>query len=134
MSMRERLNVQATPELEVPIVEVFNEVRLVKQECRQLRAQVETVAPMAASEAPETAIAELVSRQDALTAQMECIENHFSTTVQDRNNATDSTRRLWDRMEQCSEHVQRLQDRFHDLSDAESDRDIETTIEYSEAL
>ena len=101
-----RLNVQATPELDVPLIDVFNELSMVKQECRQLTTQVETAAPTAAIGVQETAIVELVSRREALAARMERIENHLSTVTQDQSNAADASRTLWDRAEQCSEHLQ----------------------------
>ena len=83
---------------------------------------------MAENEVHGTAIADLVSRQDAWTTRMERLENCLNTIVQDKNNTTENNRDLWDRMEQCSAHGQRLQERFHDLSDAESDRDIERQL------
>ena len=92
------------------------------------RTQVEMVVPATANETQGTAVADIVLRQDAL-ARVEQVENHLSTAVQDLNHAAETNQTLRHRMEQCSDQVQHLQDRFRDLSDAESDRDIGRQLE-----
>ena len=115
-----RLNVQATPELEVPLIDVLNELRLVKQECRQLRTQVENVAPVA-DELHETAVVELVvSRQDSLMARMERLENCLRTVVQDQNNAAETG---WNNAQNTSSDFRKDFETYQMLSGIETLRD-----------
>ena len=63
---------------------------------------------------------EITSRQDALTARMDRVDNHLNVIAQDQNNAAESNQALWINLEQCVDQVRRLQDRFHDISSEES--------------
>ena len=126
-----RQTAQAAPELEVPWVDVINELRSVQHSRRQLRTQVENVAPVIAS---ETAVAEITSRQAALTTRMERLEACLSTVMQDQNNAAETTRESQTKTDRCLARSQRLNDRirtqdwYHDLSEEESDEEIERQL------
>ena len=78
------------------MIDVLNEIRIVQQECRQVRTQVENVFPTAATtRAWEQSLAEITSRQDALTTRIRQIETHTSVIAQDQNSAADSNQGLW---------------------------------------
>ena len=110
-----RQNAQVASELEVPWIDVINELRSVQHSYRQLRT-------------------EITSRQAALTTRMERLEDCLSTIMQDQNNTAENNRDLQNRMEQFSTQVQRLNDRirtqdwYHDASEEESHEETERQL------
>ena len=81
---------QIAQEFEVPLIDILNEVGMVKQECRQLRTQVESVAPQPTEAAGgwEQSPAEITSRQDALATRVAGLRptiTHINTIAQDQN-------------------------------------------------
>ena len=72
---------QIAQEFEVPLIDILNELRMVKQERRQLRTRVESVGPQQPEEAEEPrawdqSFAETTSKQDALAARAGRIETY----------------------------------------------------------
>ena len=115
-----RMSAPSSLEFEVPLTDVLSELRIVQHECRQPRTQVESVAPTEVTGSTRDGLREIASRQDALTARVELIDNHLNVIAQGQNDA--STQALWDTLEQCVDQARRLQDRFRDISSEESDR------------
>ena len=79
-----RLGAPSPPELDVPLIDVLNELRIVQRECRQLRTQAANVAPTEVTLVRETGFTDITSRQDALTARMDRIENHLNVIGHDQ--------------------------------------------------
>ena len=71
--------------------------------------QVENVAPIEVTGMRETGLMEITSRQNALTARVDRIENHLNVIAQDQNNAAESNQALWDNLGKCADLVRQLQ-------------------------
>ena len=84
---------QIAPEFEVPLIDIFNELRMVKLECRQLRIRVDNVDPQQTG--AWGVVAEITSRQNAMATRIGRIEVHINTTAQDQSNALESNQALW---------------------------------------
>ena len=80
-----RQNVPTDPELRAPWPGVVDELRSVQQSCRQLKAQVESVASNAD-------VTEVAARHDAIMIRIERMETSVKSVMQDQNHAIGSIR------------------------------------------
>ena len=130
MSLRDLTQIEMSKNMssEYLGIDVVNELRSVQHSYRQLRTQVASVASY-------TDVSELAARQAALTTRLERIEAGFSTVMQDQDHAAETAREYQAKVDTRLARVERVNDRIraqdwhHDLSEQESDEEIEQMLE-----